>query len=188
MLPMALQSLTMLIGSTRSGTVTAPNGVSGSAALVYSYMAPLPPLPPPPLSAPPTPSTSAPSTSVPSSSIVMTAQEPNSLPKDLVSNPVSSDGEVLVQAVVVRRDLLKTMEWPVGSVIAQACHACIAVVWENREDPDVAAYLASGNIDSMHKVIKECKGELQVRETPHMPSNHTLCIMPNPGCQCHSHT
>eukprot|EP00965_Chrysotila_dentata_P072759 2404958-Pleurochrysis_carterae.AAC.1 len=27
----------------------------------------------------------------------------------------------LVQFVVVRRDLLKTLEWPTGSVIAQAC-------------------------------------------------------------------
>lgn len=33
--------------------------------------------------------------------------------------PESADG-TLVQYVVVRRDLLKTMEWPTGSVIAQA--------------------------------------------------------------------
>ena len=34
----------------------------------------------------------------------------------------SQEDDALVQFVVVRRDLLKTMEWPVGSVIAQACH------------------------------------------------------------------
>ena len=33
--------------------------------------------------------------------------------------PEGADG-TLVQYVVVRRDLLKTMEWPTGSVIAQA--------------------------------------------------------------------
>ena len=71
----------------------------------------------------------------------------------------SDDG--LVQFVVVRRDLLKTLEWPVGSVIAQACHACTAVAWEHRADPYVGAYLA--NTDSMHKVVKECKGEPQLK-------------------------
>ena len=72
----------------------------------------------------------------------------------------TSEDDVLVQFVVVRRDLLKSMEWPVGSVIAQACHACLAVCWEQRDDPDVVRYL--GNVDSMHKVVKECKGEAQL--------------------------
>mmetsp|Transcript_47173 Transcript_47173/g.100689 ORF Transcript_47173/g.100689 Transcript_47173/m.100689 type:complete len:141 (-) Transcript_47173:1117-1539(-) len=66
----------------------------------------------------------------------------------------------LVQFEVVRRDLLKTMMWPVGSVIAQACHACTAIVWECKADADVQAYL--GDVDSMHKVVKECKGEPQL--------------------------
>jgi len=67
----------------------------------------------------------------------------------------------LVQFVVVRRDLLKTMDWPVGAVMAQACHACTAVIWQCREDADVQAYL--GDLDCMHKVVKECKGEPQLR-------------------------
>lgn len=79
------------------------------------------------------------------------------------ADPPEDAEDVIIQAVVVRRDLLKTMEWPVGSVIAQACHACLAVAWEHRDDPCVADYLAAGNIDSMHKVVKECKGEAQVR-------------------------
>ena len=72
-----------------------------------------------------------------------------------------SPDDPIVQYVVVRRDLLKTLEWPVGSVIAQACHACTAITWEQREDAHVAAYLQ--DLDSMHKVIKECKGEPQLR-------------------------
>ena len=71
--------------------------------------------------------------------------------------------ETLVQFVVVRRDLLKTLEWPVGSVIAQACHACLAVAWEHKDDPDVVRYLAPENVDAMHKVTKEVKGEPQLR-------------------------
>ncbi len=70
--------------------------------------------------------------------------------------PADDPDDALVQFVVVRRDLLKDMSWPVGSVIAQACHACLAVAWESRDDPNVSAYLS--DIDSMHKVVKECKG------------------------------
>ncbi len=74
----------------------------------------------------------------------------------------SGEADPVVQFVVVRRDLLKTLEWPVGSVIAQACHACLAVTWEHRDDADVQRYLAAGSIDSMHKVVKEVKGEAQL--------------------------
>ena len=74
--------------------------------------------------------------------------------------PAAAEDDALVQFVVVRRDLLKTLEWPVGSVIAQACHACLAVAWEHREDAEVEAYLR--DVDAMHKVIKECKGEPQL--------------------------
>lgn len=80
--------------------------------------------------------------------------------RQAVPLPSSSDS-TLVQFVVVRRDLLKTMEWPIGSVIAQACHACTAVTWACREDADVQAYLA--DLGGMHKVVKECKGEAQLQ-------------------------
>ena len=69
--------------------------------------------------------------------------------------------DTLVQFVIVRRDLLRTMNWPIGSVIAQACHACLAVTWDHRDDPDVVEYLQA--TDAMHKVIKECKGEVQLQ-------------------------
>ena len=77
------------------------------------------------------------------------------------STACGSGGSTLVQFVVVRRDLLKTMEWPVGSVIAQACHACTAVIWVHRDDGDVQSYLS--DMPHMHKVVKECKGEAQLR-------------------------
>ena len=76
--------------------------------------------------------------------------------------PASSGSDTIVQFVVVRRDLLKDLEWPVGSVIAQACHACTAVIWTHREDEHVQQYLSDANIGSMHKVVKECKGETQL--------------------------
>ncbi|KOC65768.1 Putative peptidyl-tRNA hydrolase PTRHD1 [Habropoda laboriosa] len=63
----------------------------------------------------------------------------------------------LIQYVVVRGDLLKTMEWPVGAVIAQACHACVAVIDLFHNDSYTQAYLA--NLDGMHKVVLEVPDE-----------------------------
>ena len=40
----------------------------------------------------------------------------------------------LVQYVVVRGDLLRKLGWPVGAVIAQACHACTAATHAFRDD------------------------------------------------------
>ena len=116
----------------------------------------------------------------PSRTLVVMATSAAAPPPPLPSAPNAatppSEGEdVIVQAIVVRRDLLSTMEWPVGSVIAQACHACLAVAWEHREDACVADYLASGKINSMHKVIKECKGEAQVC-SPRLCMGHLLLM------------
>ena len=77
------------------------------------------------------------------------------------------DGQdTLVQYVVVRRDLSKKLGWPLGAVVAQACHACAAVLHEHRADPLVAAYLdeGSGALDAMHKVVLGVKNEGQLRK------------------------
>ncbi|ONM14212.1 putative peptidyl-tRNA hydrolase PTRHD1 [Zea mays] len=57
--------------------------------------------------------------------------------------------DVLVQYVVLRRDLADA--WPLGSVVAQGCHAAVAAVWAHRDHPDTAAYCAPDNLDRMHK-------------------------------------
>lgn len=59
----------------------------------------------------------------------------------------------IVQYVVVRGDLLKSLQWPVGAVIAQACHACSAVIHLYHDDPHTQSYLA--DLDNMHKVVLE---------------------------------
>jgi hypothetical protein len=41
--------------------------------------------------------------------------------------------------------------WPLGSVVAQGCHAAVAAVWAHREHPDTAAYCGPDNLDRMHK-------------------------------------
>jgi peptidyl-tRNA hydrolase len=56
----------------------------------------------------------------------------------------------LVQYIVVRKDLAKTLNWSAGSIIAQACHASSAVLWLHKDDENVQKYL--GDVDHMHKV------------------------------------
>ena len=60
--------------------------------------------------------------------------------------------------VVVRGDLLKALKWPVGAVIAQACHASSAVIHLYHDDASTVEYLK--NLDSMHKIVLEVRTRL----------------------------
>lgn len=59
----------------------------------------------------------------------------------------------IVQYVVLRGDLAKTLGWPLGAVVAQGCHACTAAIHLFYNDADTQAYLA--DLDNMHKVVLE---------------------------------
>mmetsp|Transcript_64206 Transcript_64206/g.139677 ORF Transcript_64206/g.139677 Transcript_64206/m.139677 type:complete len:221 (+) Transcript_64206:40-702(+) len=50
----------------------------------------------------------------------------------------SSKSDPLVIYVLLRTDL----DWPVGALINQACHAVAAVAWEARTDEEAAVYLS----------------------------------------------
>lgn len=69
--------------------------------------------------------------------------------------------DVLVQYVVLRRDLIDT--WPLGSVVTQGCHASVAAIWSHKDDPHTIDYCSPANLDSMHKVTLEVKGEVQLK-------------------------
>ena len=62
------------------------------------------------------------------------------------SNPI-------VQYIVLRGDLMSTLKWPIGALVAQACHACSAVVHSFHDDSVIQEYL--GDLDNMHKVVLE---------------------------------
>lgn len=57
----------------------------------------------------------------------------------------------VVQYVVLRKDLWAEQKWPLGSLVAQACHASTAAMWLYKDDTVTAAYLAPENVDHMHK-------------------------------------
>ncbi|XP_044580921.1 putative peptidyl-tRNA hydrolase PTRHD1 isoform X3 [Cotesia glomerata] len=74
----------------------------------------------------------------------------------------ASEVPLIVQYVVIRGDLLKTMGWPVGAVIAQACHASTAVTHMFYNDPHTQKYLA--DLDNMHKIVLEATDESKLTD------------------------
>ena len=67
-------------------------------------------------------------------------------------NPKATAPEDLVQYLVLRKDLWTSLNWPLGSIIAQACHASTAALWLNKESVATEAYCAGHNLEHMHKV------------------------------------
>ena len=65
----------------------------------------------------------------------------------------------LVMYLLVRRDLIADLAWPTGSVLAQAAHAAMALAAAHADHPNMRAYVAADNLDSMHKVVLAVKSE-----------------------------
>lgn len=62
----------------------------------------------------------------------------------------------LVQYVVLRGDLrCEPLSWPLGALVAQACHAALAVTHAYYDHPDTGTYLAQGG--SMRTVVLEVR-------------------------------
>lgn len=59
----------------------------------------------------------------------------------------------IVQYIIVRSDLRTVLNWPLGAVIAQTCHATAAVLHMYHDDVDTLEYFK--NLDDMHKVVLE---------------------------------
>lgn len=59
----------------------------------------------------------------------------------------------LVQYIIVSGELIKTLNWPLGAVIAQCCHASTAVGHLFRDEESTKQYFA--DLDNMHKVVLE---------------------------------
>lgn len=82
------------------------------------------------------------------SSISM-SQSTSDSPNDAAKADDSNYDDVLVQYVVLRRDLIDT--WPLGSVVTQGCHASVSSIWSHKDDPHTLQYCSPQNINSMHK-------------------------------------
>ncbi|XP_065366136.1 putative peptidyl-tRNA hydrolase PTRHD1 [Calliphora vicina] len=98
----------------------------------------------------------------------------------------------IVQYIIVRSDLKSALNWPLGAVIAQCCHAATAVMHLHADDDATKSYLA--DLDNMHKVVLEAKDEaaltklankLKENEIQHklwieQPENIPTCIAIKP--------
>ncbi|XP_055316894.1 putative peptidyl-tRNA hydrolase PTRHD1 [Sitodiplosis mosellana] len=68
----------------------------------------------------------------------------------------------LIQYVIVNKEIITKLGWPLGAVIAQCCHATTAVGHQFKDDADVKTYF--GDIDNMHKVVLEIATEDELRK------------------------
>ncbi|KAF9438610.1 peptidyl-tRNA hydrolase domain-containing protein 1 [Entomortierella beljakovae] len=98
----------------------------------------------------------------------------------------------LTMFIVIRKDLIKTLGWTTGSVIAQACHASTAVLHKTQDLKDTREYLA--DLHNMHKVVLEVKNlsqletlasSLSTLDVPHVtwreqPEDILTCISTSP--------
>lgn len=66
----------------------------------------------------------------------------------------------LIQYIVVRSDLKTSLIWPLGAIIAQACHASTAALHKFAGYEDTKAYLA--DLDNMHKVVLAVSDEAKL--------------------------
>lgn len=74
----------------------------------------------------------------------------------------ADSADPIFQYVVLRRDLQEKVGWPLGSLVAQGCHASVAAIAKHLDDDDVRAYIALDAVDGMHKAVLEVKGETQL--------------------------
>eukprot|EP00955_Chlamydomonas_euryale_P083013 363790-Chlamydomonas_euryale.AAC.20 len=77
----------------------------------------------------------------------------------------TSPEDPIVQYIVLRKDLWTEQGWPLGPLIAQACHASVAAVMEHRDDEATQRYCAPENIDQMTKVRVD--GHVGIRSWKH---------------------
>ncbi|KAI5750140.1 hypothetical protein M8J76_013156 [Diaphorina citri] len=103
---------------------------------------------------------------------------------------VTATGAVLniVQYILVRGDLISKLEWPLGAVVAQACHASSAAIHLFYDDPVTQSYLK--DLDNMHKVPHEqellavekalLSKEIKFKKWIEQPENYPTCIALKP--------
>uniref|UniRef100_A0A0K8TRA1 peptidyl-tRNA hydrolase n=1 Tax=Tabanus bromius TaxID=304241 RepID=A0A0K8TRA1_TABBR len=107
----------------------------------------------------------------------------------------------LIQYVIVRGDLMKTLNWPLGALIAQCCHAATAVNHLYANDDETVEYFK--DLDNMHKVVldgqdqttleklsetlkeNEIKHKLWIEQPENIPT--CIAIRPYPKDVVHKH-
>ena len=87
---------------------------------------------------------------------------------------------MLVQYVVMRSDLVKSLKWNVGGLIANGSHACLSVIAEHLHDDDVRLYLGLSTPPEgeaavqMHAVVLAVRDEEELQSTAELLRRHSI--------------
>ncbi|KAH8862909.1 peptidyl-tRNA hydrolase PTRHD1 [Schistosoma japonicum] len=68
---------------------------------------------------------------------------------------------VFVQYILLRRDISTVLNWPLGAIVAQGCHAATAAITSYFTHPDTVYYLKE--INRMHKIVLGVDNEEQLK-------------------------
>lgn len=68
----------------------------------------------------------------------------------------------LIQYLIVRRDLIEKFKWNIGSIIAQACHASLAVIYEHINEKNTNDYLRDSL--NMRKVVLQVNNQEELND------------------------
>lgn len=103
-----------------------------------------------------------------------------------------SGNHLSIQYILIITDHL--VGWPLGAVVAQACHAVSACMARFRDLPEYREYIADENIDGMRKAVLACtfrkwteikenlvNGEVKFVEWHEQPENVLTAVALVPG-------
>eukprot|EP00919_Chromeraceae_sp_WS-2016_P028931 GHVR01068621.1.p1 GENE.GHVR01068621.1~~GHVR01068621.1.p1 ORF type:complete len:129 (+),score=23.32 GHVR01068621.1:52-438(+) len=65
--------------------------------------------------------------------------------------------DVIMQYIIIRKDLIKNLKWSLGSVVTQGAHAAVAAVSQSISTHETVMYLK--DIQRMHKVTLQTESE-----------------------------
>lgn len=71
-------------------------------------------------------------------------------------NKMATSMNIVVQYILIRRDLKKMKNYNDGAIIAQACHASSAILFKTYDNELTKVYL--NDTDRMHKIILAVEG------------------------------
>ena len=89
-------------------------------------------------------------------SSVCSAMEASAAPETAASAAPNTE-DVVLQYIILRRDLWTELGWPLGSVVAQGCHAATSALWLSRDSPVTQQYCSPERLDHMHKVRRHAQ-------------------------------
>lgn len=80
----------------------------------------------------------------------------------------------LRQIVLLRRDLLTTLNWTMGSIIAQAIHASVDCLNTFKVDPAVLEYTSDSNRKAMTTIVLEVETHQQMDDLQTLLSKESI--------------